>query len=254
MLDKELQETLEKLKAQFKKRDAVLDKIMARSDRELKRLSGDELLTEPSEYLANICVELDATYNVGTTLALDWMLNSYFEMEFERRVQPWLSEVYEALKAGGYTEKNPVDQFRGLAYYVPHDEKKIFVHEDSFLVIFDTSKIFEGVYVRSIWPRIRRDCIGHVDHPTLAYYRKRNFAPWEVKGLPGFYGDCRDRGHVFTFTKFPRTGVDHVIWDIGRPMRWFMAMNSTWTDLVNTEESSGLSDPESVRRHYKKVS
>ena len=250
-MDDDLKKELEEMWRLLDDRDGVLKKVMRRSNRELKRLSADNMLEEPSKYLANICVELDAKYDVGITLALDWMLNNYFEMEFDLRVRRFLPEIYTALKVGNYTEKNPDSHFRGLAFYVPHGEKTIFVHGGGaeswrYLVILDK---LGYVHVRKIWNRLGRNCIGSVDRPTLAFYRKKNFAPWDAPSRASrFYGDCRDAGHVFT-TKFLQ-GVDHVIWDIGTPMSWFMEVNSTWTELVNIKEGCGLSDPESVQKYY----
>jgi len=250
-MDHDLKKELAEMLRQIADRDGVLKKVMVRSNRELNRLRAGEMLGEPAKYIANICVELDAEYGVGTTLTLDWMLDSYFEMEFDRRVRRLLPEIHAALKAGNYTEKNPDSHFRGLAFYVPHDDKTIFVHgggDESwrYLVIFDK---LGYVYVRKIWNRLGRNCIGNVDRPTLAFYRKQNFAPWDASPrASGFYGDCRDEGHVFT-TQFLQ-GVAHVIWNIGIPMSWFMEVNSTWTEMVNIEEVRGLSDPESVQKYY----
>ena len=227
-----------------------LKKVMTRSNRELKLLDDDRLLDEPAKYLANICVELDAKFDVGITLSLDWMLNQYFEMEFERRVRVWLTEIYDVLKDGGATKKNPVKLFNGFAFYVPHKEKLVFVHEwdgsCGYLVIVEksilSSEHLGNVFVRMIWNRLGRQ-YGFIHKPTLAYYRKKDFSTQ--------YGDCRDNGHVFT-TKFLQ-GVDHVIWDINAPMRWFMAINSIWTALINVESSYGMSDPESVKNYYERM-
>ena len=254
MIDKSLELELRTHNKWKAERDKVLEKIMTRSNRELKRLSDDKLLSEPAQYLANICVELDAGYGVGTTLTLNWMLDHYFEMEFERRVRAWLTEIYDALKAGGATEKNPVDLFKGLAFCVPHKEKMIFVHDwdglSGYLVIVEKpilgysafSKEHLGdVYVRRIWKKLGRQ-YGFLHKLTLAYYRKKDFSPR--------YCDCRDKGHVFT-TKF-LVGVDHAIWDINVPMSWFMAINGVWTALVNVEASHGLSDLKSVKKYYER--
>jgi len=239
---KTLKEEFDLVSAQILARDKILKGVMIRSNRELKRLSDDRLLQEPAKYLANICVELDTKYDVGITLALNWMLDAYFEMEFERRVRKWLTEIYDALKASGATEKNSVELFKGLAFYVPHNEKMIFVHDwdgsSGYLVVVE--KHPGNVYVRRIWNKLRRQ-YGFLNKLTLAHYRKKDFSQ--------HYSDCRDKGHVFTTKMFG--GVDHVIWDIGTPMSWFMAINSVWTELVNVEESSGLSNPKSVENHYR---
>ena len=248
-LTPELEKQLTDLKEHLAGADERLKKVMARSNRELKRLDIEEMLTEPAKYLANICVELDAKYPVGTTLALDWMLDNYFEMEFERRVRPWLPEIYEALKAGGATEKNPVELFKGLAFCVPHEDKMIFVHDweglSGYLVIMEKPIIAEqhpgNVYVRKIYKKLGRR-YGFLHKLTLAHYRKNDFS--------SEYRDCRDNGHVFT-TKFLQ-GCDNVIWNVGRPMSWFMAINSVWTALVNVESERGLSEPEEVRDYYKR--
>lgn len=240
----ELKKELDALTARIAKADVVLEEVMTRSNEELKRLCVDEMLAEPAKYLANICVELDTRYPVGITQTLDWMLDNYFEMEFERRVRGWIAEIHGALKNGNHTGKNSIELFKGHAFYVPHDKKTIFVHDGGdepwqYLVIEDE---LGSVFVRKIWKRLGYK-FGFLDQPTLAYYRKEDFVP--------VYGDCRDNGHVFTIR--PLEGVGYVIWDIGIPMRWFMAMNSTWTELVNVEEYRGLSEPESVENYYKKV-
>lgn len=251
---------LEKALAMMKNRDVRLEKIMKASDRALKKLSSKELLDEPAAYLANICVELDAEYGIGTTLCLDWMLEQYIAMEFERRVHPWFIELWQALVDGKHTQQNQFEYFSDCeAFHIPHESKRIVVMGSwwkyggtKVIAIDDTdneNSLFSNFYVRTIWKKSRRDCIGTVDHPTLSCYRKRKF---EMKYInePRWYGDCRDPGHIMTYENmFGKGKCEKTIWDLKAPLRWFFDVNSLWTQLVrDPDDGSGLTYPSDLEK------
>ncbi len=246
----ELKEELSKMTKQLDDRQAMEDKIMASSNRTLKRLSHKSLLDEPAKFLANICVELDAEYGVGTTLALDWMLDNYVAMEFERRAYPWFIDIWQALKDGKHTVKNQFDYSDGYeAFYIPHKTMKIVVmgswwkYSGSKVLVMDNpghDGYFRKFSVRKIWKRLSQTKWS-VERPTLAHWRKKDF---KLK-----YGDCRDPGHIMTYEKMSPAHAgkcDHVIWDLNEPIRWFFDVNILWTCLCFPEHDSGLTNPEDL--------
>ena len=92
-------------------KDLQRQKIMEMSSRALSALRKFDTTDEDSMYLANICVEMDAKYDFGSHLTLDWLVDHYIAMEFERRVEPKLIEIYEALKAGGHNSRDRFEHF-----------------------------------------------------------------------------------------------------------------------------------------------
>ena len=233
---------LAQLRAHLDKRDVNKKRVMASSNRALKMLQADGLLDEPAMYLANICAELDAQYGVGSTLCLDWMLDRYVAMEFERRVHPWFIEIWEALKAGGHTHRNQFEYHADAeAFYIPHETKRLVVmgswwkYGGSKVLVIDNTadeRHWQKLYVRRIWRRTKLSCGRYMEQPTLSYYRKHDFVMGGDDGC--FYGDSRDRGHIMTYEKLMSQdgNCDKVIWDLQAPIRWFFNVNSLWTQLV----------------------
>lgn len=232
---------LDNLRKELRKKEVLREDIMIDSNLALKKLSNGNLLTEPAEYLANICVELDVKYDVGSTLTLDWFLEQYIAMEFERRVYKLFVEAWKILKERNHTYKNQYEYFSDAeAFYIPHETKRIIVMGSwwsyggsKVLVIDDTeTRLFKKFYVRRIWKKTKL-CYDSIEQPTLAYYRKRNFDMGYGKNQC-FYGDCRDPGHIMTYDNsfIGHSKCDKVIWDLIGPIRWFFNVNTLWTQLM----------------------
>ena len=200
-------------------------------------------------FLANICVHFDEHYGVGRgNLCLEWLLDHYVAFEFEKNVLPLVVEIRQALESGKHTFRNKFEYFDGAeAYYVPNDETKVLVfgqsHHDrpTYLVIGGSDQdLFHKFYVRQIWPQTKRDSIGGIAEPTLAFYRKHDFKLGYNRGA--FYGDCRDEGHIMTYERVSFLGKEHgkcdnVSWDMNAPLHWFFEVNSLHTEVVG--ESDG---------------
>ncbi len=232
---------LNKLSALIDKQCKHRSKVLQSSTRALKRLQTDNDTNKAAIYLANICVELDDKFGVGSTLCLNWMLEHYMVMEFERRIYPRFLEIWEALRNGGYTYKNQYNYFDAEAFYIPHEAKSIIVMGSWWkyggtksLVIDDLGCIFNKFYVRKIWKRTRMNCIDNIDRPTLSFYRKFNFV-MSHDSHSTVYADCRDNGHVLTYVRglVNNSKCDSVIWNLNDHIQWFFQVNSLWDQLVN---------------------
>ena len=238
---------LEKLLSIIDKGHEVRRKVLQSSNRALKKLLVDDDTNHAAMYLANICVELDSKFGVGSTLCLDWMLEHYMAIEFERRVYPWFIEIYEALKGNNYIERNKFDYFSDCeAFYIPHESKKIVVMGSwwkyggtkSLSIDNLDNGLFSKFYVRKIWKRTRRNCINTIDQATLSLYKELDFS-MKFNEEHQFYGDCRDNGHVMTYEKRMDNDskCDKVIWDLNVHTQWFFEVNSLWTQLVSDSDS-----------------
>lgn len=211
------------------------------ADRILKKIKTFDTDTQ-AQILARICVRLDEEYGTGTHLAIDWTLDHYIGYEFEKNVSPMLEKIWVGLRNSGFTVRNKFEYFKDAeAFYIPHPELKICVfgrtYRDTprYLVIDYTHGgefvHFRKVYVRNIWDRTRKNCIDHVEQPTLSYYRKLNF---QLRGAGHpIYGDTRDPGHIMTYdVMFDGHGkCDNVLGDPAAPLQWFFECNSLWSQL-----------------------
>jgi len=191
---------------------------------------------DQAKFLADICVEFDTDYDVGTHLCLDWMLDNYIAMEFERRVDPLIRDIVKALIP--YNERNKFE------YH--HDRHAFLVREGIFVFGFDwrdqsrylcideQNSIFRKYYVRNIWRRKKAHAWG-IDRPTLSTYRDHDFKFGGDNGLS--YGDCRDPGHVLTYERLlSKTGkCDYTTGYLKESLRWFFEINHLHNQLVLEE-------------------
>lgn len=239
---------------EFKRAEAVMARLSrsrkkwrAESNRTLRRLANKRLHDQAAMFLANICVELDKTFGPGSQLTLEWMLDFYVSMEFERRARPMFIKCWNELRARKHTHKNPFDysDLDMSAFYIPHPTKRIVVmgswHKygrSKALVIDDADERGKDkVIVRRIWPRSKRNDY-YFEQPTLSFYRKLGFKT-DGNDEPRTYGDCRDSGHVLTYDrwafacKVASAGhhCDHVIWNIAEPLHWFSEVGWLWSAL-----------------------
>ncbi len=187
-------------------------------------------------FLADMCVEWDIDYDMGGALCLEWMLDNYIGMEFERRAQPLISDILLVLKK--YSERKKFYYFNDMeAFLVPHDEKDVFVfgkewrEEPRYLCISESNSIFHRFYVRKIWRKTKLNCIGGIDQPTLSEYKKHDFKLGYENGL--FYGDARDQGHIMTYEKMIWTTrgeqpgkCDKVLWGLPEALHWLFLLGS----------------------------
>ena len=208
-----------------------------------------ELNTDAKSYkLADICVEGDVQFGLGSTLTLDWLIDNYVAMEYERRVEPKLLYIYEKLKTWDHTDRCKFQHFNDMeAYWIPHDSLQVMVmgktYGPRYLVIrkeqaFTMTK-WTSTHVRMIWPRTRRNCINNVDQPTLSYYKDRDFDM--SFGNDGcLYGDSRDPGHILTFENYGGIGkgCDHAHWDLAKTTRWFFDVGCLHTNIREARDDA----------------
>lgn len=193
-----------------------------------------------AEFLASICNELDEPYGLGEHLCLDWLLDHYIAIEFQRVAYPWMLEIWRYLVKHDHSERNKLEYFNDAEAFFVDRERMIFVcgkswqRESRYLVIDDNEhfgdRLHHKCYVRRIWRRTRLNCIENVDQPTLRHYRDVGFDMGYHDGKFRIYGDCRDYGHVLTYENmFGKAKCDKVIWDLNTPLRFFFEVNTLWT-------------------------
>ncbi|KKM86210.1 hypothetical protein LCGC14_1281270 [marine sediment metagenome] len=224
-LTKELKQSSDYLAKYDAKRNKAITyakKIVRKLDRENTDIHA--------EFLAHICNELDTDYGFGSQLCLEWMLDHYVAMEFER-VYPEMLKIWRFLVDNKHNNRNKFEYFNdNEAFFIDRD-RMIFVcgkrYEDTprYLIMSSKKNSFIREFrVRQIWQRTKLDCIKNVEHPTLAHYRKIDFQPhFQEVGNFRAYGDCRDQGHVLTYQKIGNHSgkCDHTIWDINAPLHFF---------------------------------
>ncbi len=213
----------------------------------IKQLKKDGDTSNQAEFLANICSHFDDIYGSGRQLCLEWMLDFYISIEFEK-IYPWLREVWQFLIDNNHNIRNKLDYFNDSeAFYIDKDRLicafgKSWSNETRYLVMdhkedYGTFQT-HNCYVRKIWKRSRKNCIGRIDRPTLSHYRKINFN-LNFNDKAGFtiYGDCRDNGHVLSYKNyFGNKNCDHVMWDINEPLWFFFEVNTLWTQTVGVKD------------------
>ena len=218
-------------------------------------------------FLANVCHKVSG--KGGGHLTLEWMIDQYLGLEYHNDIAPQLEALYKMLVDGKHTYANPWSHFKGCAYFVPfkakdeYSSKRILVMTNenngdypdswSWLVVIDENSISENVYVRKIRKRIRRDCIGTVDQPTLKFWRDREFSfRYSYNNDHAVYGDCRDREHVMTYLSDKDTDwdsdprvvtrnagkCDASMTFLGDNLRWFMEVHFLHTEMEESEKNS----------------
>lgn len=231
----------------IKELDSMLDadaakrrKCLAVAKRASARLKKDGTTDHQAEYLANICSDMDGRFGLGSQLCLEWMLDYYMALQFEK-AYPLLQEIKTHLVEQGHTERNKLEYFNDSeAFSINRGGKltlvfgKHYPDEPRYLVIDEISDWTHRCYVRNVWRRTKLNCIGMVEQPTLKHYRDRNF-DMHYRDGDSFrvYGDARDNGHVLTYEKiFGRGKCDKVIWDVGAHTWFFFEVNTLWTQTV----------------------
>lgn len=193
-----------------------------------------------AEFLAYICNEFDVAFGPGSQLCLKWFLDHYIAKEFER-AHPWIEQIWQFLVDNGHDCRNKLEYFNDAKAFFVDKTRHICVFgkdEPRYLVIDNRKKhtlnlLWDRCYVRRIWRRTKLDCIGGVERPTLKHYRAIDFQMRFHDGPFRIYGDCRDQGHVLTYTdQYGSAKCDHAIWDINEPLGFFFEVNSLWTQTV----------------------
>lgn len=198
-------------------------------------------------FLARVGNELDSVYGLGGgQLCLEWMLDYYMAMEFER-AYPWLVAIWKYLVDNEYDQKNKYEYFNDAEAFYVEAERMICVlgkrYGQRYLVIDDRKPddhVFSHkCYVRHIWPRTKFDCIGGVARPVLRHYSSLNFKMGFSDGPLRVYGDARDQGHVLTYEKIlGKATCDKVIWDVNAPILFFFEVNTLWTQAIGIADES----------------
>lgn len=230
----------EKVKAIIYKEDKLRQQSLKYADKVKDTLINSYTDTSvQAEFLAIICNSLDEDYGLGTTLCLDWMLEYYIAREFKNHAYPKMLEIWRYLVEHNHNQNNKLEYFNDCEAFFLDKERMIFVcgkiykSEPRFLIINEPSYLNHKCYVRNIWRRVKNNCINNVVHPTLKNYQNVKFNMRYNDGKFRIYGDCRDEGHVLTYTdSFDRQKCDHVIWDINTPIRFFFEVNTLWTQIT----------------------
>lgn len=219
---------------------AKRQKCLASAKRASARLKKDGDTDHQAEYLANICSDMDDRFELGSQLCLEWMLDHYMALEFER-AYVCLKAIKTHLVEHGHTERNKLEYFNDSeAFSIDRGGKLTLVfgkhYSDTprYLVIDNLSYASHRCYVRHVWRRTKLNCIGVVEQPTLKHYKDSSFDVRLTKGpLQQAFGDARDPGHVLSYEKmFGRGKCDKVIWGIGSHTSFFFEVNTLWTQTV----------------------
>lgn len=214
------------------------------SNQTLKRLKDDETFSwtnDRAKFLANICVQLDRS---GDQLVLEWMIASYLGMSFAKNTYPMFVEIFDKLVENKNTYVNKFEHFKGYAYYIPCKGKRVLVmtnenNDFDWLVIQESNSIRDDVFVRKIWPKSKK-YYGHLEQPTLQFYRSFNFelTQYPEKGTPGYqlvYGDCRDLGHVMSYTsQFGEDKCDQGSGFLTENLRWFFEVGCVHCEVMES--------------------
>lgn len=219
--------------------DEARRKCLASAKRASARLKKVTNTDHQAEFLATICSDMDHRYPMGTQLCLEWMLDHYMALEFEK-AYVCLKAIKTHLVEQGHTERNKLDYGHDSeAFSIDRGGKLTLVfgehyhNEPRYLVIDDVSLIGHRCYVRKVWRRTKLDCIGMVKQPTLKHYRDSGFKTRSMEDPFRSYGDARDPGHVLTYEKmFERGKCDKVLWDVGAHTRFFFEVNVLWSQTV----------------------
>lgn len=205
--------------------------------------------------LAIACQGLDKKYGIGgDKIVLDWLLDVYVALEFER-AYPLLLKTWKYLIAHKHHEQNGFEYFDCEEAFFLNKDQMVMVmgggrQDDTRILIVDERSpnqtllpLFNRCYVRRIWKRRKRNCIGSIEKPTLADYRALNFKMEYHAGPPfRLYGDCRDKGHVLTYSKVlsPFGSCDKVRWNIQEPMWWLFHVNHLWKQIQLAQQDHSL--------------
>ena len=224
---------IEDIHAFLGKRDKERARVLKYAIRARRTVGKDPDHT--AAFLAKVCHDHDKQYGSGSYLALEWMLDHFMYLEWQRH-RPLFLEIMSRLK--DYSRQRPFEYFNDAeAFSVPAKNKRVLVcgkyADDGSIgyLVIETIPIESPlmpelwhrpeVRVRRIWPRLGRNCIGVVDRPTLGWYRRH--------GFEGKYGDARDPGHVLTCDRFGK--ADKTIWKIHAPQWFFFEINTLHTQL-----------------------
>lgn len=196
-----------------------------------------------AEILARVTNQLDQEYGLGSQLCVEWLLDHYVAIEFEKQAYPWLLDIWKYLVEHDHTSRNKLEYFNDCEAFFLDTKRCICVFGSAYspnaryLVIDAPGGIFHRCWVRKVWRRTRRSCGRYLERPTVTFYKQHQFDMRYRKG-EGIYGDCRDPGHVLTYERLlPNTSrntngkCDHTMWNIQEPLRWFFEVNTLWTQI-----------------------
>lgn len=223
---------------------AKRQKCLTSAKRASARLKKDGTTDHQAEYLAHICSDMDDRFGLGGQLCLEWTLDYYMALQFDK-AYVWLKEIKTHLVENGHTERNKLEYFNDSeAFSIDRGGKltlvfgKHYPDEPRYLVIDDVSLIGHCCYVRKVWRRTKLNCIGMVEQPTLKHYRDLGFDMHYSDGASfRIYGDCRDNGHVLTYERMHGRGkCDKVIWDVGAHTWFFFEVNILWSQTVGAAQ------------------
>lgn len=171
-------------------------------------------------------------------LHLAWVLDHYWGLVTQKVILPTASLIYDELLKKDYSEKNKLDIHDGEVYFIPSDNKKVFVQTTQsrdFLYIININKTkdsWNNLHIRRIYRELDqtddwysdKELIGnmklalqnidtlmeyHDDHyqfssrPSLEAYRKIDFKipyyPKDHMKERSNYGDFRDGGYILSY-------------------------------------------------------
>ncbi len=209
-------------------------------------------------FLAQICNAQDVHYGLGSQLCLEWMLDHYVALGFER-AYPLIKEIHQFLVAEKHSVRNKLRYFNDSeAFYI--DPKriimvcgKVYRDEPRYLIMDGVETLnanirddWHNCYVRKIWQRRKLNSIGGVKQPTLSHYRAKNFDPHYTdedekhrfeRGWFTTYADGRDPGHVLSYEKhLGKAKCEHSLWDLNAPLSFFFEVNTLWSQTVGQQD------------------
>ncbi len=199
-----------------------------------------------AKFLAQVCDSQDEKYGLGSQLCLEWMLEQYMALEFER-AYPWIQQIHKFLVDGEHSIRNKFEYFNDSeAYFIDHPQMvmvwgKTYQDEPRFLLMdrispkgTDPYYARQRFWVRQIWRQTRKKH-GFIQQPTLKHYREKGFDLGYKEGdnrkldLLTTYGDFRDVGHVLSYERMTgRKSCEGAISFLPRSVEFFFEVNTLW--------------------------
>jgi hypothetical protein len=250
-INAEARAAVAQIEAQMAERRERREEWMTRAEEIRAQLAVTDDTDLEAEFLARICQDIDQRFGLGSQLGLEWMLDHYMALEFERQAYPWVKEIHQYLVDNGHHARNKLEYFNDCEAFYIDPERVVLVcgsyyHLDPRYLVIDEPGVelvggidqWHSFYVRQIWQRTKLNCINSVEQPTLTHYRRRGFKlrGYCEKDRFRTYGDARDGGHVLSYERMlGRAKCDHVIWDVNAPMRFFFEVNTLHAQTVGAD-------------------
>jgi len=190
-------------------------KILKYAERVKRKLEEDSLSSVYKAIFLSKIAKEDLEMN---HLTMHWMLDHYMG-EYIKDAIPVIKKIHAKLVECGYNGRNKYDYFNDCeAFYELTDRPVLVIGKHygvRYLIMHDEAgDMGNTLFVRHIWKRTRKDCIGTIDRATLSYYKNIDFKPRFIDE-PRLYGDCRDYGHVLTYGDWCHNPkCDNVHWNL----------------------------------------